>query len=184
MADFAKAIGFILAHEGGSKYTNIPEDRGGPTKWGITQRTLANWRAHAVTAADVKALSELEAADIYRNRYWRKCRCDEIKDQTVATKLFDVAVNLGVMRRGEDAAEILQRAVNCCSPPTSLKVDGWIGDQTIAATNLCDPEHLVDALCMEQRDYYLELIARNPSQKKFRRGWMNRAAWPYKEIIQ
>jgi lysozyme family protein len=181
MADFSKAIGVILAHEGGSKYTNIPEDRGGPTKWGITQRTLAGWRGRPVTADEVKSLTEIEAADIYRNRYWRKCRCDEIKDQTIATKVFDIAVNLGVMRHGEDAAEILQRAVNCCSPPASLRIDGWIGDQTIAAVNLCEPARLVDALCMEQRNYYLELIAERPSQEKFRRGWLRRAAWPKEE---
>jgi lysozyme family protein len=178
MASFTLAIPTILAHEGGSKYTNIKGDSGGPTKYGITQRTLANWRHEPVTIEDMQALREIEALDIYRNRYWLKCRCNEIKDQMVATKLFDIAVNLGVMRRGEDAAEILQRAVNCCSPPALLKVDGWIGDLTIAAVNLCEPVRLLDAMCMEQRNYYLELIAERPSQEKFRRGWLRRAAWP------
>jgi lysozyme family protein len=179
MADFAVALPVILAHEGGSKYTNTLGDRGGPTKYGITHRTLADWRNRPVSPEDVRTLTALEAADIYRNRYWQKCRCDEIKDQTVATKVFDVAVNLGVMRRGEDAAEILQRAVNCCSPPALLRVDGWIGDQTIAAANLCDSMRLVSALCMEQRNYYLNLIADNPSQEKFRAGWLSRADWPH-----
>lgn len=178
MAEFAKAIGIILEHEGGSKYTNIPEDSGGPTKWGITLATLARWRGQRTYPGDVQRLTREEACAIYRKGYWDPCHGDEIADQVVATKCFDMAVNLGVERKGTDAAELVQRAVNRCAPLNQVSVDGQIGPQTVEAINLCDPNRLIDALCTEQRDYYLRLIALKPTQGKFRRGWLRRAAWP------
>jgi lysozyme family protein len=177
MADFKQAIPIILAHEGGAKYSNIPGDKGGPTKWGITQETLSRWRCRNVFPKDVRTLTEKEARAIYRAYYWTLCRCEDIRDQTVATKVFDIAVNLGVHRRGIDAAELLQRAVNYCAPSNKISVDGVIGSRTIQLVNLCRPDCLLDALCMEQRNYYLELIAANPSQEKFRKGWLRRAEW-------
>lgn len=37
MADFNKSIVVTLAREGGSKFTDDPNDRGGATKYGISQ---------------------------------------------------------------------------------------------------------------------------------------------------
>lgn len=183
MADFDKAIPDILAHEGGDRYTNRPHDRGGPTKYGITQRTLAASRGHPVTPDEVKALTEPEARVIYRAWYWEKCWCDQIQNQIVATKIFDIAVNLGVMRRGEDAAEILQQAINLCTRPDRVRVDGWIGAETIAGVNECDPIRLLGALCLLQRDYYLELITHDPTQEENRAGWLARADWPHVNVL-
>lgn len=38
-----KSLELIFGHEGG--YVNVKTDRGGPTKFGITYRTLGNWQA-------------------------------------------------------------------------------------------------------------------------------------------
>jgi len=64
----------ILAREGG--YSDHPADRGGATKYGITARTLGAHRhlgRHA-TRAEVKALNEWEARDIYEQSYVRPFR--------------------------------------------------------------------------------------------------------------
>ena len=175
MARIEEAIDFILVHEGGDKYTNHPKDRGGPTKFGITLATLSAWRGRKCSAADVKALNKSEACEIYRARYWDRARCDEIRSQLVANKIFDMSVNFGVMRRGDDAAEITQRAVVACGK--TIRVDGWIGDETIAGVNACNPDKLIPMLCHEQKKVYLDIIARRPSQAVFRRNWLWRARW-------
>lgn len=54
----------VIAREGG--YTNHPADRGGPTRWGITQAVA---RAHGF-AGDMRVFPRDEAAAIYRRVYW------------------------------------------------------------------------------------------------------------------
>ena len=174
MSDFDKAMPVILAHEGGDQYTNRKNDRGGPTRWGITQRTLSYWRGEPVSADAVAALTLDEARRIYRNRYWDKCQLDQFTDQLVATKVFDMAVNLGP----DTTIELLQRAINLCMPMVRLRVDGWQGPKTIEATNLCDPARLLSALKMMQRHRYLEILAHDPTQEENRAGWLSRAEWP------
>ena len=61
----------LVEREGG--YVNHPADRGGPTKYGVTQKTLdAYRRKHPTTgfSSDVKDLLEPEAARIYAAMYW------------------------------------------------------------------------------------------------------------------
>ena len=61
--DVETMIDEILVKEGG--YVNHPADRGGPTNFGITQKTLSRYLEVAVTAEMVKALDVETARDIY-----------------------------------------------------------------------------------------------------------------------
>ncbi len=65
LTDIGLILPFIEQWEGG--YVDHPADKGGPTNMGITLNTLARWRGHAVTAADVKALTRAEARQILTN---------------------------------------------------------------------------------------------------------------------
>jgi len=51
--NFQACLRHVFAMEGG--FSEEPSDHGGATNWGITAATLAHWRGHAVTAADVRA---------------------------------------------------------------------------------------------------------------------------------
>ena len=65
------ALDLMFGHEGG--YSNVKTDSGGPTKFGVTHRTLAAHRgAASVTAAQVKAMTKEEATEIYRRSYWHQ----------------------------------------------------------------------------------------------------------------
>jgi lysozyme family protein len=176
MADFGKAVEVILEHEGGSRYSDHPADRGGPTRWGITAGTLGEWRklGRAATADEVKALDRAEACAIYRARYWNACRCEEIEDQLVAVKVFDIAVNCGIVTAGR----LLQRAVNRCQSGV-IAEDGRIGPRTLEAVAACDPGELVVELVHCQTEYYLRLCEANPSQGVFKRTWLRRARFPF-----
>lgn len=175
MAKFESAIPIILQHEGGAKFTQTPGDRGGATKYGITLATLRRWRGKRVQARDVKALTQEEAEKIYRLFYWEACRCDEIVNQDVATKVFDVAVNCGPER----SARIVQKACSfLLASATKCPIDGVIGPKTITTINVLGRTELLKGIIRFQREHYERIISRDPTQEKFRRGWMNRAAWP------
>ena len=159
MAEFIPAIRVVLRHEGG--YSNNPRDRGGETNFGISKRSYPR--------LDIKSLTRAEAKAIYRRDFWRPGRFGSIRSQTVATKAFDMAVNMGRKR----AAKILQSAVNELGG--RLKVDGVIGPRTLRGTNSLPPRKLLQKLRAQAALYYARLTLRKPEQKVFLKSWMRRA---------
>lgn len=116
------ALRLMFGDEGG--YSNRKSDRGGPTKYGITHRTLA---AHlgvpSVSAERVRNLTLAEAEVIYRKSYWVQSGGD-VLPKGLDYAAFDFGVNSGPNR----AVKYLQRVVG-------VKQDGWIGEQTMKAVN-------------------------------------------------
>lgn len=86
--------------EGGARYTNDPRDPGGPTKYGITQKTLAARRGRSVSAEDVQALGLDEARAIYKRDYWDKTgpHGADYLPAGLDACLFDISVNSGIGR--------------------------------------------------------------------------------------
>src|SRR6478609_3873494 len=105
MADFNEAIDIVLEHEGG--YVDHPSDPGGATNRGITFNLFKQYAAELgvpATKDSLKALTEIQAQSIYKKEFWDKMSGDKIKDQQLATQVFDFYVNAG-----KRAIEILQR---------------------------------------------------------------------------
>ena len=148
-----------LAHEGG--YVNDPLDRGGETKYGITKRTYPT--------LDIAALTVNDAKRIYKQDWWDKYGLHIINSCEVAMKFFDTIINTG-FRNG---SVILQNALLACGE--KVIVDGWAGTKTYAAVNRVNPEVLLAAFRAEQANYYKRIVMRNPSQKRYIRGWLRRA---------
>jgi lysozyme family protein len=85
---FDRAFKKVLKFEGGAKY--VKNDAGkGPTKYGINQTANPD--------VDIKNLTEDQAKEIYRKRYWNAIGGDELaaKNPQLATIAFDAAVNQG-----------------------------------------------------------------------------------------
>lgn len=156
MASFDRAIGAVLKHEGG--YVNDPADPGGETKFGISKRAYPH--------LDIKNLTVKQAKAIYKRDYWRY---DRFRQQRVAGKVFDMAVNMG----HKPAHRILQQALN--AQGFSLKVDGIVGRRTLGALNRSKSRPLMDELRALMAKRYAELVLKNRQLKKFLRGWMRRA---------
>lgn len=135
MARVNAIIDEVLLREGGAKYTNLPGDSGGPTKYGITLETLSKWRKKPCTAQDVENLTELEARQIYTARYWYEPGFDRVVPVSaeVAEELMDTGVNMGPAR----AIEFLQRLLNAFNNRgkfyPDLVVDGQLGPNTVVA---------------------------------------------------
>ena len=92
--------------------------------------------------------------------------------------LVDITVNHG----GGGMARIVQRACNVFG--AGLSVDGKYGPKTKAALwDLAskNPKNITEKLCWSREDYYNRIVANNPTQKVFLKGWMNRLAALRKE---
>jgi lysozyme family protein len=167
MSRFEDAIPTIMAHEGGWASDGLD---GGGTNYGITFDTFKRVRGASATLSDLRGLSKDGAVEIYRLAYWLPV-FDLIDDQDVATKTFDMAVNMGP----KQGVKILQRACTACG--FRVVDDGALGPNTLAAVNSCAPAALLLAMCHEQVDFYRALAAQDPKYAPFLDGWLKRAAW-------
>lgn len=167
MSDFNKSLDYTFANEGG--FSNVKEDRGGATKYGITIAELSRWRKRPVSVSEVQNLGVQEAKAIYRAKYWDPLDLDFIKHDGIATCLFDIGVVRGISIPPKYAQEI------CNILGHHLVVDGHIGPKTIKALNSVDPRAFVRAFAKRAEQGFLAIIAARPSQIKFKKGWLNRA---------
>ncbi len=156
---FSKAIKVIFAHEGG--YVDDPHDKGGESKYGISQRRYPN--------LDISALTRQQAEAIYYRDFWQAEHFEQINNLKVITKVFDLSVNVGPGM----AAKIVQRALR--STGNAVAEDGVLGLGTVAAINRADASDLLAALKSETAGYYRMVADNNPGQQKFLKGWLNRA---------
>ena len=151
----------VIRREGG--YVHDPVDRGGPTKYGITQRTLRAWRGQAVTADDVRRLTTDEARTIYRRRYVDAPGFARLPDPLRAQ-----VVDNGVLSGPRQAVKDLQRAIG------GVTVDGRLGPTTRAALRQ-QGVAVVHARLIQVRAARIgRLVQRAPAQVRFLRGWLTR----------
>ena len=151
----------ILRREG-SKYTNDPSDRGGPTKYGITLSTLTRWRGRPCVAREVETLTEEEARRIYVAMYVEAPGFGRIQNEALRCLMVDCGVNHGPSR----AVQWLQQAVG-------VGQDGILGRETAVAVNSADPRGVfAKVLCTRMRFY--EDLDDQPGQARFDMGWTNR----------
>lgn len=160
--NFDTAFEHVLKHEGG--YVNDPLDRGGETNLGVTKGAWAQYIGRPVQDGEMKALTKEVVKPFYRKGYWDKCRCDELP-AGLDYAVFDFAVNAGPGR----AAKFLQQAVG-------VTADGAIGPATMAAVAGADPAQAVIAFGKAKEQFYNAIVARDPSQSRFIKGWLNRVA--------
>jgi len=170
----------IIAREGG--FVNDPDDPGGPTKYGVTLRTLRslgvdNDRDGDTDIADVRSLTKAQARDIFVRHYFGRPQIAALPE-SVQPSVFDMFVNAGA-----NAVRILQRLLGQMGQPVAF--DGRIGPQTIAAAARAAnaaPDHFADAYGIARRNYYYAIGDRRPASRKFARrrdggkgGWIKRA---------
>jgi lysozyme family protein len=167
---FDIAFNRVIDNEGG--YVNNPDDRGGETNFGISKKAYPH--------LDIKEITEAQAEKIYFADYWLKNQCNRIENESLAIKLFDMSVNLGV----KQAALLLQRAAKATDNLPLLE-DGIIGEKTLFAVNSLtnDIENkvvfdrnngLLCAFKAECASFYRNLASKDESQKRFLDGWLKR----------
>ena len=174
MSTFELAIPTILRQEG--RFVNNPADPGGATNFGISLRWLVANNLLSVLEREegdvtqsalnaVKSMTQGEAESFYRVQWWGQYGYGRILEQSVATKIFDTAVNIGP----RTAHRIAQEAAGAVA-------DGVLGADSIMALNAQKGSPLlIHALQDRQMAYYNALVARNPHLEEFLVGWRARA---------
>jgi lysozyme family protein len=150
VADFKLAIDYVLANEGG--LVEDPADPGGVTNYGIAQKDFPH--------LDIRGLTLDQAKEIYLQQYWQ---FDDLARQPVATKLLDMAVNLGPVT----AIYLLQLAAG-------VPVDGKLGPGTLKVVNGWCPRKMLAEMAVRSAVRRVELIQKNPALEKFALGWLRR----------
>ena len=160
----ADVLDRILLAEGGDTFTNDPRDAGGATKYGVTARTLGEWRhlGRQATVAEVEALTEADARAIYTARYLRPFAAVSIAP--LRAQLADFGVTSGPAT----AIKALQRVLG-------VTVDGVIGDETLTAIQVAPWRLTQNALVGARCKFYSDLAERHPKDRAFLRGWIRRA---------
>ena len=170
-----KIIDGIIKAEGG--YVDHPNDRGGPTNYGIT--TAAARAAGFV--GDMRGLPLATARAIYLGTYYTRPGFDQVAQlsETLAAELTDTGVNMGPPA----AITFLQRALNVFNQQgklyPDLKADGNFGPKTLSALSAFlksrpkDGERvLFTTLNCLQGARYVEIAERDPTQESFAFGWL------------
>ena len=159
----------VIAREGG--FVDHPADRGGPTNFGITQRTLSDWLGRPASVDEVRRLEEETAREIYVARYLAAPRIETLPSEIVG-QVFDMAVNHGPRR----AVRILQEVLGLAGWP--VDVDGVIGPETRRVAFAAQAEmgpFFANAIADQRANFYRRIVAADPSQRVFLGGWLARA---------
>ena len=160
MADFKEYAPKLLQFEGG--FVNHPNDKAGATNMGITIQTYRDYCGQDKTIKDLQNISYGTWQNIMKDMYWDRCRADEIENQSVAEIVVDWCVNSGLV-----GLRKVQEIVGC-------KPDGICGPITLSMINTSDARSLFERIWNARKQFYTNIVKRNPSQKVFMNGWMNR----------
>lgn len=173
MTNLDAAFNYTIGNEG-SRYTNDSDDRGGPTKYGITKKTYEHFFGHVVLDREIERMTPEIAKQIYAALYWAPLHCGEMKQLPFAMAIFDSGVLYGV----GTIALMVQRTLSLCGAP--LKLDGILGDKSLGFLNLMGGAsgtrisfmNTFHGLLLERIE---AVIVANHKDEKYRRGWTLRA---------
>lgn len=165
----------VIGREGG--FVDDPRDRGGATRWGITERVA---RKHGYSGP-MRELPREVAFDIYQNEYVTRpgFSAVAVMSSPIAEELVDTGVNMGPVV----ATMMLQRALNAFNKAgvdyPDLRLDGDCGPGTLNALKTYlkirgkDGEAvMLKALNCIQGERYLDLCEKRPANEAFVFGWL------------
>ena len=133
--------------------------------------TIATWRQVGYDKdgdgdIDVKDLKLLTKEDVIskvlKPHYWDRWKADQITSQPLANILVD-----WVWGSGKWGVIIPQRLLG-------VTPDGVVCQQTLTALNKQDPAAFFSKVKTERVAFLEGIVQRDPSQRVFLRGWLNR----------
>jgi|ERR1700734_1576674 len=169
MADFLTAFAYSMTNEEPAitapSYGQVHTDNdGGLVRFGINSNSYPFLKQGTFFTSMVNSEAIRTSQNVYRAYIWNEIKGDTITSQSVASKIFDMAVNQGVV----EASKLVQRAVG-------VNVDGVIGSITIQAINAASESVLLKDLIYWELWLIQLIIDHNPADNKYEEGWTVRA---------
>jgi lysozyme family protein len=147
-----------------------PDDPGGATNFGIPLRWYQSVVDENATVETIKHLSRGSATSLYHRSFWANPDVSTISYEDlpagvgIALFLFATDVEIGPQRAHESLQKALKQLGN------RVKIDGILGQRTLAAVRAVDERELISRLGVEVLLYYRSL-----KKLQFTRGWTFRA---------
>lgn len=173
---FIKAHKFTALWEGG--LSDDPYDSGGITKYGVSIKFLQDFSTQdlrdcglkpPVTTDTIMNLTPLEAQRCLYLKFWKPYSLDEYTPN-FGLLFYDYAMNCG-------AKMVIKRLQRLCNDQlgSDLTVDGILGPLTKKAFHELESRKACAQWILEdRRNRYRQIVANNPTQKRFLKGWLNR----------
>jgi lysozyme family protein len=165
---FKLALEYLFKNEGDS-YVDNPSDSGGPTKYGVTQKSYSAFVGRFVSDEEMKNLTPENVFQFYEKEYWRPLWGERINECSIIVALFDTAVLYGA----HTAIKLTQKTINQCG--LSVSVDGFMGEITLELLNKMEKQEFLLEFYSKVRSRINEVCAINPKDEIFKRGWQDRA---------
>lgn len=154
---------WLALSEGG--YVNHPDDPGGATNMGVTQRVYSAWlRSKGLPGAkSVRHITEEEARAIFEEQYFVPVWFDRLPSG-LDYAMADYSVNSGPARAVRELQAVLIEAGR------RIPLDGVMGVLTFSAIEGLEVEFVISRLCHRRLDF----MKRLPHWRTFGRGWERR----------
>jgi len=162
-ANLERGLAHVFGHEGGLSLD--PNDRGNWTTGVIGRGELKGTKfgiaAHVYPGLDIRGLTLVEAAEIYRRDYWTRIRGDLLAGG-IDVVMLDTAINSGPGR----AIQLLQASLG-------VTVDGGYGPETLGAIGkVRDWAPVIRDYCRRRMSFLRALS----SWVHYGNGWTRRVA--------
>ena len=131
MNDLKFQMAFLKLIDIEKGFVNDPDDPGGKTKYGISERYNPG--------IDIESLTLDKAAAIYRRKYWDVPKIYLLANPELAQKVFIFTVMPGA----DKAIKNLQKSANIFG--ADLEVDGLLGPKTAGWCNGLPASNIVDS---------------------------------------
>lgn len=159
MANAELYIPKLKQREGG--WANNPNDKGKCTMSGVTIGTFQSYYGTDKTCSDLKKITNEQWRNIFFKGYWNPCRADQIKSQSIAELVVDMAFMSGV-----------KTTIKKIQTLFGLKADGIIGPITLNALNSGDLEKNFLKIKIMRAEWFLSISG--GSNSGFYKPWMRR----------
>jgi len=182
--EFKKTLELIFEFEG--YYSDDKYDKGGKTKFGITEKTLkkAIEENNLIDEVEIQNLTKEQAEKIYFEYYWKPSKA-WLLSEPLTVFHFDTAVNMGIQR----ANKFLQTALKVVNKlDNTFKIDGIWGKNTQREVERAVLENktlfLFSVYLNCRYHFYNQIVKRDKTQKVFLHGWLNRLSYFFKLLTE